>query len=79
MSQPMSTTAWRFNGTEGADAAVLRLKQLDDQDLIDAQDVTLIRWPAAFAGSAPRDPGHENARPGVGDQTIGVVLTTPIV
>src|ERR1700677_2772238 len=27
----MSTTAWRFSGTEGADAAVLRLEQLDAQ------------------------------------------------
>lgn len=41
----MPTTAWRFDGTEGADAAVLRLKQLDDQDLIDMQDVAVIRWP----------------------------------
>ncbi len=41
----MSTTAWRFRGTEGADEAVLKLKQLDAQDLIDVQDVTVIRWP----------------------------------
>lgn len=41
----MSTTAWRFMGTEGADAAVLKLKQLSSQDLIDLQDVTVIRWP----------------------------------
>ena len=41
----MSTTAWRFTGTEGADDAVLRLKQLDAQDLIDVQDVTVLRWP----------------------------------
>jgi uncharacterized membrane protein len=42
----MSTmTAWRFGGTEGADAAVLRLKQLDHQELIDVQDVAVIRWP----------------------------------
>jgi uncharacterized membrane protein len=41
----MSTTAWRFSGTEGADGAVLRLKQLDGQDLIDVQDVAVIRWP----------------------------------
>ncbi len=41
----MSTTAWRFSGTEGADTAVLRLKQLATQDLIDVQDVTVIRWP----------------------------------
>ena len=39
------TTAWAFGSTEGADAAVLRLKQLDTQDLIDVQDVTVIRWP----------------------------------
>ncbi len=41
----MSTTAWRFKGTEDADKAVMRLKQLDSQDLIDVQDVTVIRWP----------------------------------
>jgi uncharacterized membrane protein len=41
----MSTTAWRFAGTEGADTAVLRLKQLDAQELIDVQDITVLRWP----------------------------------
>lgn len=41
----MPTTAWRFSGTEGADTAVLKLKQLDDQGLIDVQDVAVIRWP----------------------------------
>jgi uncharacterized membrane protein len=41
----MSTTAWRFTGTEGADAAVLRLKQLDSQGVIEMQDVAVIRWP----------------------------------
>lgn len=52
----MSTTAWRFNGTEGADAAVLRLKQLDGQDLIDVQDVTVIRWP--HYATAPQAQEH---------------------
>jgi uncharacterized membrane protein len=46
----MATTAWRFSGTEEADAAVLRLKQLDAQDLIDVQDVAVIRWPQYAAG-----------------------------
>jgi uncharacterized membrane protein len=46
----MSTTAWRFSGTEGADDAVLRLKQLGDQELIDVQDVAVIRWPQ-YAGA----------------------------
>lgn len=41
----MSTTAWRFRSTEGADDAVLKLKQLDSQDLIDVQDVAVLRWP----------------------------------
>ena len=41
----MSMTAWRFTGTEGADDAVLRLKQLDAQELIDVQDVAVLRWP----------------------------------
>lgn len=41
----MSTTAWRFKTTEGADDAVLKLKQLDTQELIDVQDVAVLRWP----------------------------------
>lgn len=41
----MSTTAWRFKTTEGADDAVFKLKQLDTADLIDVQDVAVLRWP----------------------------------
>jgi uncharacterized membrane protein len=41
----MPTSAWRFTGTEGADDAVVKLKGLDAQDLIDVQDLTVIRWP----------------------------------
>jgi uncharacterized membrane protein len=41
----MPTTAWRFSGTEGADDAVLRLKRLDVAELIDVQDVAVLRWP----------------------------------
>ena len=55
----MSTTAWRFSGTEGADAAVLRLKQLDTQDLIDVQDVAVMRWPQY--SSAPQAQEHVTA------------------
>ena len=46
----MPTTAWRFNGTEGADQAVLTLKQLDAQDLIDVQDIAVLRWPQYSSG-----------------------------
>ena len=41
----MTTTAWRFNGTEKADDAVLTLQELDAQNLIDVQDVAVLRWP----------------------------------
>jgi uncharacterized membrane protein len=41
----MPTTAWRFAGTEGADGAVARIKQLDSQDMINAKDVAVLRWP----------------------------------
>jgi uncharacterized membrane protein len=41
----MATTAWRFSGTEGAEEAIVLLKQLEDQDLIDLQDVAVVRWP----------------------------------
>ena len=41
----MPTTAWRFAGTEGADTAVVRLKQLQSQDLINVMDVAVLRWP----------------------------------
>jgi uncharacterized membrane protein len=46
----MTTTAWRFSGTEGADAAVLRLKQLDSQGVMDVQDVAVLRWPQYAPG-----------------------------
>ena len=46
----MSTTAWRFSGTEGADAAVLRVKQLDSQGVRDVQDVAVVRWPPYAPG-----------------------------
>ncbi|MGN6794195.1 MAG: DUF1269 domain-containing protein [Streptosporangiaceae bacterium] len=41
----MPTTAWRFQGTESADEAVLTLQRLDSQNLIDVQDVAVLRWP----------------------------------
>jgi uncharacterized membrane protein len=41
----MPTTAWRFTGTEGADDAVARMKQLDTQDMINVMDVAVLRWP----------------------------------
>ena len=41
----MPTTAWRFSGTEGADEAVVKLKQLSSKELIDVQDATVVRWP----------------------------------
>ena len=41
----MPTTAWQFAGTEGADSAVARIKQLDSQDMINAMDVAVLRWP----------------------------------
>jgi uncharacterized membrane protein len=46
----MTTTAWRFAGTEGADDAVARLKQLDTQDMINVMDVAVLRWPEHAPG-----------------------------
>lgn len=46
----MPTTAWRYSGTEGADMAVLMLKQLDSQGVMDVQDVAVIRWPQYASG-----------------------------
>jgi uncharacterized membrane protein len=43
--ESMPTTAWRFSGTEGADEAVLKLKQLEAAKLVEVQDVAVIRWP----------------------------------
>jgi uncharacterized membrane protein len=50
----MTTTAWRFSGTEGADEAVLKLKQLEAAKLIEVQDVTVIRWPQYAADPTVR-------------------------
>jgi uncharacterized membrane protein len=52
----MPTTAWRFAGTEGADMAVARLKQLDSQDMINVMDVAVLRWP----DYAPEPITHEH-------------------
>ncbi len=46
----MPTTAWRFAGTEGADHAVLKIKQLDKADLINVADVAVLRWPEHASG-----------------------------
>ena len=46
----MATTAWRFSGTEGADAAVLRLQQLDSHEVMEVQDVAVLRWPQYSSG-----------------------------
>jgi uncharacterized membrane protein len=43
--ESMPTTVWRFSGTEGADEAVLKLKQLEAAKLVEVQDVAVIRWP----------------------------------
>jgi uncharacterized membrane protein len=51
----MPTTAWRFNGTEGADEAVLKLKQLEAAKLVEVQDVTVIRWPQYAAEPTVRE------------------------
>jgi hypothetical protein len=44
--ESMPTTVWRFSGTEGADEAVLKLKQLEPAKLVEVQDVVVLRWPA---------------------------------
>lgn len=41
----MTTTAWLFSGTEGADEAVLKLKQLETAKAVEVQDAAVIRWP----------------------------------
>jgi uncharacterized membrane protein len=51
----MSTTAWKFSGTEKADEAVLRLKALDAQEFIHLQDVAVIRWPQYAAAPTAQE------------------------
>ena len=53
--ESMPTTAWRFSGTEGADEAVLKLKQLEAAKLVEVQDVTIIRWPQYAAEPTVRE------------------------
>jgi len=47
----MPTSAWRFAGTEGADDAVVKIKGLAARDLIEVQDLAVIRWPRWAAES----------------------------
>ena len=51
----MTTTAWRFSGTEGADEAVLKLKQLETAKAVEVQDATVIRWPQYAAEPTVRE------------------------
>jgi uncharacterized membrane protein len=44
-----------FSGTEGADEAVLKLKQLEAAKLIEVQDVAVIRWPQYAADPTVRE------------------------
>jgi uncharacterized membrane protein len=57
----MATTAWRFSGTEGADEAVLKLKQLEAAKVIEVQDVAVIRWPQYAAEPTVREHVTEEA------------------
>lgn len=59
----MTTTAWRFPNTEGADDAVLKLKQLDSKKLIDVHDVAVIRWP--MHASKPTTQDHVTVEGGM--------------
>jgi uncharacterized membrane protein len=38
-------TAWRFGTPTGADAVLLKLKQLEDQSLIQIHDAAVVSWP----------------------------------
>jgi uncharacterized membrane protein len=51
----MATTAWKFSGTEKADEAVLRLKDLDAKEYIDVQDIAVIRWPQYAAAPTAQE------------------------
>ncbi len=55
----MPTTAWRFADTEGADSAVLRLKRLGAQDLINVVDIAVLRWPEFAPAPQVQEHVHE--------------------
>ena len=55
----MPTTAWRFPGTEGADSAVVRLKDLKSKDLINLMDIAVLRWPEYAAEPTTLEHAHE--------------------
>ncbi|HEX3515014.1 MAG TPA: DUF1269 domain-containing protein [Trebonia sp.] len=55
----MPTTAWRFPGTEGADNAVVRLKELSSKDLINLMDIAVLRWPEYAAEPTTTEHVHE--------------------
>jgi len=59
--EQMAITAWRFSGTEGADEAVLKLKQLEAAKVVEVQDVTVIRWPQYAAEPTVREHVTEEA------------------
>ncbi len=72
----MTTTAWKFNGTEGADEAVLRLTNLDDHEYIDVQDIAVLRWPHYAA--APLAQEHATAEASKASAFAGKLRRTGI-
>ena len=58
----MTTTAWRFSGTEGADEAVLKLKQLEAAKAVEVQDVIVMRWPQYAAEPTVRHVTEEGGK-----------------
>jgi len=51
----MTTTGGRFIATGEADEAVLKLKQLEAAKLVEAQDITVTRWPQYAAEPTVRE------------------------
>jgi uncharacterized membrane protein len=58
----MPTTAWRFPGTEGADSAVVRLKELDAKELINLVDIAVVRWPVYATQPMTLEHVHEEGK-----------------
>ena len=61
----MPTTAWRFPGTEGADSAVVRLKELKSKDLINLMDIAVLRWPEYAEQPTTVEHAHEQRQQGL--------------
>ena len=76
-------TAWKFNTPTGADAVLLKLKQLEDQALIQIHDAAVVSWPEGRTKPWTREEnsavGHGAVGGGFWGLLFGLIFFVPLL